>query len=108
MPATPDMGGLLLAALLLAFMAEGTTEYLFATPLARIVADAEWRTTATRYIALLVGVAVAFGYNLDIIAVIAPGLVPVAPWVGVALTGIVIGRGSNYLNDFASRFFVKP
>jgi hypothetical protein len=103
-----DSGGLIVAALLLAFLAEGTTEYLFATPLTRVLPNADTRSAVVRYIALAVGVGLAFGYGLDVFRVLVPGLTPVQPWVGVLLTGVLIGRGSNYLNDFATRFFVKP
>lgn len=107
MPVVLDPAGLLVAAFMLAFIAEGTTEYLFAEPLTKLT-SATWASTATKYISLLVGVALAFGFGLDVLRVVAPGLTPVAPWVGVILTGVLIGRGSNFLNDFVTRFFVKP
>ena len=30
------------------------------------------------------------------------------PWVGWVVTGILIGRGSNFIHDFASRWLTKP
>ena len=30
------------------------------------------------------------------------------PWAGWVVTGILIGRGSNFVHDFASRWLAKP
>ena len=50
-----------------------------------------------RYIALAMGVALAVAYDVDILA--AMGMTSVVPLVGNIVSGIVIGRGSNYVND---------
>ena len=44
------------------------------------------------------GVAFALIYNLDLPAVF--GLKTSLPFVGMALTGVLLSRGSNYLADF--------
>jgi hypothetical protein len=94
----------LLLALILAFLAEGLTEY-FAGPffkwLARLAKFPELGDL--RYIAALVGIGLAFAYRLDLL--LAAGFQPSDPAIGHILTGLVIGRGSNYLHQFVDQFF---
>ena len=79
----------------LAFLAESLTEYLFAAPLSA----AKLPATLTKYIAVLVGVLLAWAYDLDI-ARDALGLEARPPLLGVILSGIVLGRGASYVHDF--------
>jgi hypothetical protein len=94
----------LLLALILAFLAEGLTEY-FAGPifkwLARLVQFPE--LADLRYVAALVGIGLAFAYHLDLL--LAAGFRPSHPAIGHILTGLIIGRGSNYLHQFVQQFF---
>ena len=94
-----------LVALALAFMAESMTEYLFASWLD--LAKEKWpglgKVYPLKYIAAGVGVTFAFAYGLDLIAAML-GVAPSPPWVGVMLTGLAIGRGANYVNDFAKTY----
>ena len=55
-----------------------------------------------KYISLVLGVAIACLYRVDILA--ATGLIAIHPIVGYVVSGLIIGRGSNYLNDFVSVF----
>ena len=96
--------------LLLSFLCESLVEY-FAAPWLKPVnstPDAElpprWRINRLwlRYIAAAVGVGLAFAYRTDLLAL--AGLTAVHPAVGYAITGIVIGRGANYLNDLVDRY----
>lgn len=52
------------------------------------------------YLSLLVGVGLAFNYDLDLIAAldVAP---PTA--VGTLITGALLGRGSNFIHDVIAR-----
>jgi hypothetical protein len=43
-------------------------------------------------------------YDADLLATL--GYVALVPYVGAALTGLMIGRGSNYVNDLISRLHV--
>ena len=53
------------------------------------------------YLSLAAGVVLSFIYSLDILAL--AGLAePTA--AATALTGLVVGRGANYLHDVVSRF----
>ena len=92
----------LLASLALAFLAESMTEYVFSVWLD--LAKQKWPVLETiqplRYVAMVVGVGLAFAYRLDLLLAAFPQLPSLAPWVGILLTGMAIGRGSNYLHDF--------
>lgn len=94
-----------LVALALAFMAESMTEYLFANWIGW--AKEKWpvveRLNPLKYIAAGVGVAFAFVYSLDLIAAML-GAVPNPAWVGIVLTGLAVGRGANYVHDFAKTY----
>jgi len=53
------------------------------------------------YVALVLGVALALGFQVDAISPTLEqfGAVPLAPWVGMIVTGIVIGGGGNLIHD---------
>ena len=53
------------------------------------------------YIALALGVLVSVAYGIDILALF--GLKTIVPFLGNVISGIIIGRGSNYLNDLISK-----
>lgn len=103
--------------LFLSFLAETLTEAVFGTLQKKIPALAgfDW---ILMYIAMAVGVLLAWVYHFDLVYLLseflrsyAPTLtIPIVPitGVGITLTGLAIGRGSNYIHDLYSRFFVKP
>lgn len=82
--------GFLVVLLALAFLAESTTEYIFGPFL-----DA----TRIRYVALAVGMALTLAFKLNAFKVFF-GLETDIPYVGEIVTGLIIGRGSNFLHDF--------
>ena len=94
----------LLLALMLAFLAESVTEFFFG-PLFKALAEATGIPFLgdLRYVAALVWVGLCFAYNLDLL--LAAGFRPSDPVIGYVLTGLVIGRGSNYLHQFVEQFF---
>lgn len=53
------------------------------------------------YIALVLGVVLAAGFQLDIFTAVAASIGgdALTPWVGIILTGLAIGGGSNFLHD---------
>lgn len=51
--------------------------------------------------AAVLGVVVAIGYNLDLIAMF--GFNSVIPYLGVVLTGLIISRGSNFIADLLKK-----
>ena len=85
------------AILALAFLAESLTEYLFAGPLAA----ARLPSSLIRYVAVAVGVLLAWAYDLDITRDVL-GLTPRPAELGVILSGVVLGRGASYVHDFYS------
>lgn len=99
---------LLAIAFALAFLTESFVEYLFGIPMQKIALLQPY-AWVLNYIALVVGVGMAFYYGIDLIALIAQaaggawGSTP----VGIVLTGMVIGRGSNFLSDFVTKY-LKP
>lgn len=57
-----------------------------------------------------VGMGLAFYYKLDfvhLVGVVVNLEIP-AGWPGIALTGLSIGRGANYVHDLVSRYIKKP
>lgn len=89
-----EIGGIIF----LAFFVEGLIEYLFAK-------EDGGKQPALRYVALLVGVALATAYKVDILAMV--GLTTTIPIIGYIVSGIIIGRGSNYVNDVTSMLRTK-
>ncbi len=87
------------AVLALAFLAESLTEYLFAGPLA----SARLPASLIRYVAVAVGVLLAWAYDLDITRDVL-GLTPRPAEMGVILSGVVLGRGASYVHDFYSSY----
>lgn len=94
-----------LVALALAFMAESMTEYVFASWIDLLAKKhpAIKEAQPLKYVALIVGLVFAFSYSLDLIAAML-GAVANPPWVGIVLTGLAIGRGANYVHDFAKQY----
>jgi len=82
-----------LGIIMLATFVEGFVQYLFG--------ESEYSRPYLRYIALLLGVGAAIAYKVDIPAMF--GLVTDWGMVNYVISGIVLGRGSNYLNDFIGR-----
>ena len=105
--------GLLLVTLLLAFLVETLVEFLLGDLFNSIPALQPF-SIAKKYIAIAVAVAYSFCYQLDLLYLIAqyveiewPAFAEVSI-PGMIITGIAIGKGSNYLHGFIGKFFVKP
>lgn len=75
--------------ILLATLIEGLITYLFGE-------EAKGRTYL-RYLSLGLGIIFAIAYSLDIPSMV--GLTTQYPLVGYVASGLIIGRGANYLND---------
>lgn len=90
----------LAVAVLLAVFCNGMVEYLFKTALDKAGVDSWW----LMYISLLVGVAVAvvFRINLFVGIGISNGL---QEQLAIVMSGLVIGRGANYIADLP---WLKP
>lgn len=81
----------------LAVFLEGTITYI-----ASATGEKDKPRPWVKYVALAAGVGLAIGYKIDLPAQL--GLASAVPFLGYIVSGIVIGRGSNYLNDFFTLF----
>src|SRR5687767_4111834 len=57
-----------------------------------------------RYVSAVIGIGIALGFSIDLIVTLA-GIASPYPWLsslGTIMTGIAIGRGSNYIADIVS------
>lgn len=88
----------------LAFLSESLVEYLFGSFCDHFPALEKIKWLAM-YISAAVGVGVAFWYHLDLLALIVEDG---STWVGILLSGLVIGRGANFLHQFVSQYMPKP
>lgn len=98
----------------LAFLTETLVEYIFGSPMDKIEKLKQYKWMLM-YISAGVGIGLALFYQLDLIAVIShftPVQTVVAldnpTVVGEVLTGLVLGRGANYLSDFLSKYLKPP
>lgn len=60
----------------------------------------DWRFWASFGAGLLVGIVISINYGFDLFAL--AGLEGKVAWIGAALTGVIVGRGSNFANDIFS------
>lgn len=81
-----------IALFIVATLVEGIVEYFFAKE--------DKAQPWLKYAAAVIASVICVSYNLDILGLL--GMVSPIPYVGNLLTGLVVGRGSNYLNDFIS------
>jgi predicted membrane protein len=94
------VGKAILLIVLAAFLCEAVWETL------KMIWDPKYRK-ADRIGALLLGVAIAMVYGLDIFIIL--GFAVIWPWVwlkalfGPVLTGILLSRGANFVHDFLKK-----
>ena len=92
-----EVAGAFGVALVLAAVVEAVLEYVLGTwfvPLANAT-----RQKVVMAVGLVVGIALALSYQVDILAAL--GLAP--SLVGQVVTGALIGRGSDYLHGFIKK-----
>jgi hypothetical protein len=91
-----------------AFLVESLVEYLFGA-IAEHVQTVKPYQWLIMYISAGVGLGGAFIYRFDLVYLLGSFLgadIQQSPF-GVALTGLAIGRGANYIHDIVSKFFQK-
>lgn len=64
-----------------------------------------WRMMLLRYLSAGLGIALCIIYDADVLVLL--GVSTDIPIVGSVLTGFLIGRGSNFIHQFASTWLVK-
>ena len=57
------------------------------------------------YVSLGAGLFLAFAYHLDAVAQVFGQVAPEMPWLGTFLTGVVLGRGANFVADVWKKYF---
>jgi hypothetical protein len=92
---------ILAGAFALAFLIESLVEYLVGEPINHSpkLIPFKW---LLMYVSACIGVGLSIFYKIDLIALI---FQREATIVGIVITGLAIGRGSNYLHQFVSKFF---
>ncbi len=85
----------------IAFLTETLVEYLLGIPMDKFpkLTPFKW---LLMYVAGAVGVGLSLFYKLDLLALI---MAREGTVIGMVITGLAIGRGSNYLHQFVSQFF---
>jgi hypothetical protein len=58
-----------------------------------------------RYSAAVIGVLLCIAYRADLLVL--ANLYAPLPWIGFVITGLLIGRGANFVHDFTSRWFAR-
>ena len=82
------------------FMAtEGAVEYILGTLFDKVVKLGPFKWMLM-YVSLGLGIFLAFYYVLDIVVLFGQPETP----VGTVLTGIVMGRGANFVNDVWQKY----
>jgi hypothetical protein len=87
------MNGTIVGYISVAFLIEALVEYLVV----------DYLGDRAKYAAALIGVGLAVGFRLDLVQELV-GLEARVPYLGNVLTGLVLGRGSNFVNDFTDQF----
>jgi len=95
-----EMAKLLALSVALAFLAESLVEYIFGTLMDKFEILKSYKWTLM-YVALAAGVGLSFFYNLDLISLITDEAATV---VGMILTGLIVGRGANFVHQFVSEY----
>ncbi len=90
--------------IVLAIVAESvweTLKLLWDSPVIDETGKLNKKELTNRLGAIVIGLLVAFGANLDILALF--GINVVIPYLGIVLTGILVSRGANYMHDLISK-----
>jgi hypothetical protein len=85
----------------LAFLTEAFVEYFVGQWFDKVEKLKPWKWLLM-YVSAVVGVCLSIYYKLDLISLIMQTECTI---VGMVLTGMAIGRGSNFLHQFVSQFF---
>ena len=95
----------------IAFIVEAVVEYLAASWLKLVITSSEWRAVVLRWAGGVVGIFFCAIWGIDLMSAIvsAFGFEALQPrpafWFGIVITGLMIGRGANWLHDLAIKWF---
>ena len=102
-----DNLGLFAILMFFSFIAtEGFVEYFLGTLFERVekIKPFAWLLV---YVSLFAGLGLTFAFELDAVAKVFGITSPAMPWLGTALTGVVIGRGANFVADVWKKYLTK-
>ena len=102
-----DSLGLFAVLMFFGFIAtEGCVEYFLGTLFEKVpkLTPLSW---VLMYVSLGVGVFLAYAFQLDAVAKVFSITSPTMPWLGTGLTGVVIGRGANFVADVWKKYLTK-
>ena len=85
----------LIGIVFLATFVEGLITYLFGKQTEEMP-PRPW----LKFVSMALGIALSIAYSIDLLVMV--GLESVFPMVGFVVSGVIIGRGANYLNDIFS------
>jgi hypothetical protein len=91
-----------LAVLFLAGIGEAIIEFLVSPILQKTVTVDDTRDIIYRTISCVLGVVLAVLFAVDALALV--GVESGVPYVGCVVTGLLMGRGANWIHDFMSRW----
>ena len=97
--------GLFAVLMFFGFMAtEGFVEYFLGTLFERItkLTPFAW---LLMYVSLAGGLFLSYAFQLDAVFLVFGITSATMPWLGVFLTGVVIGRGANFVADVWKKYF---
>ena len=86
--------------LALAVVGEALVEY--GSSIFKAFHAGEWKCAVKQICAVVLSVLVCFAASANLFEVL--GILFFAPWVGVALTGVLASRGANFVSDIISKF----
>ena len=98
--------GIMLVIFFLSFVTESTVEYVLGTPLDKVEKLKPWKWVLM-YVSAAGGVGLAWYFQTDLIYLlseVAEAGIDKSP-VGYVLTGLMIGRGANFLHQTVSNYF---
>lgn len=102
---------LLIAVIIASAILEAVLEFLFVPWIMKLPVMEDMQVLIVRWLGGLLGVLVCalfgldlLGYALSILEIVPP--FPVAAmWLGIVLTGLLFGRGANWLHNFGQVYF---
>lgn len=83
----------------MAFFVEGLVEFV------KQIVDADKNVKYTYILSIVLGIAVCCIFNLNLLSLL--DINTSVPFAGNIVSGFIISRGSNYLNDLVSKFLNK-
>lgn len=89
----------LIGFMFMAFFVEGLVDFV------KQIVDADKSIKYAYILSIVLGVVICCVFNLNLLSLL--GINTTVPFAGNIVSGFIISRGSNYLNDIISKFLTK-